>query len=157
MSGVDPGLAPQRRVLPPVYLLAALVLTVILHHRLPLATSLPRPWNLAGLAPAVLGVVMMAVPAGAFLRSGTGLVPFREATVLVTRGFFRFTRNPMYLGMASLVLGVALLCGSVGSLLPLPGLVWVLHNRFVIAEERFLEAAFGAEYRAYRQRVRRWL
>ena len=84
-------------------------------------------------------------------------MPFDEATTLVTGGSYRFTRNPMYLGMVLILLGAALGRGSLGAFLPIPAFVWVIRRQFVLPEERFLEEAFGDAYRAYKQRVRRWI
>jgi protein-S-isoprenylcysteine O-methyltransferase Ste14 len=56
-----------------------------------------------------------------------------------------------------MLLGGALVFGSLGALLPLPLFVIIIQRRFILGEERFLEAAFGDEYRAYRERVRRWV
>jgi protein-S-isoprenylcysteine O-methyltransferase Ste14 len=77
--------------------------------------------------------------------------------VLVTSGWYRITRNPMYLGMVVVLCGVALMAGSVGAWLPLPAFIAVIHYRFIRGEERFLEEIFGQPYRDYRARVRRWI
>jgi protein-S-isoprenylcysteine O-methyltransferase Ste14 len=92
-----------------------------------------------------------------FKRAGTGIEPFDEATTLVTIGFYRFTRNPMYMGMFLMLLGVAFLMGGIGALLPLPLFVLIIRNNFVLGEERFLEAAFGQHYLDYKFEVRRWI
>lgn len=76
---------------------------------------------------------------------------------LVTSGVFRLTRNPMYVGLAAAYAGVAALLGSWWPLALLP-LVLVAVDRLVIArEEPYLARALGAQYEAYRRRVRRWL
>jgi protein-S-isoprenylcysteine O-methyltransferase Ste14 len=76
---------------------------------------------------------------------------------LITYGLYRFTRNPMYLGLMLIVLGVAILQGSLAAFLPLPVFAWILQTRFVRGEERFLESLFGAEYLDYKSTVRRWI
>jgi len=149
--------APARRVLPPIWLLLALLATYALDRWLPLVHILRVPWNFTGLVPLALGVLMSIMSAGAFRRAGTPVVPFEQSTTLVTGGWFRVTRNPMYLGLALIDTGVALLAGSLGAFLPLPILVAILHLRFIRGEERFLEGIFGDEYRVYRTRVRRWI
>ena len=148
---------PVRRVLPPIWLLLGLAASYALDRWLPLATVLPVPWNLAGLALLILGSVMSVMSAGAFRFAGTPLMPFEPSTRLVTGGWFRLTRNPMYLGLVLVQAGVGMLEGTFGALLPLPVLASILHFRFVRGEERFLEGIFGEEYRSYRGRVRRWL
>jgi protein-S-isoprenylcysteine O-methyltransferase Ste14 len=63
----------------------------------------------------------------------------------------------MYLGMVLLLVGVALVFGSLGAFLPIPLFVAIIQHRFILGEEAFLESAFGDEYRSYRERVRRWI
>jgi protein-S-isoprenylcysteine O-methyltransferase Ste14 len=144
------------KILPMAWLLIAIVLAVAMHRWVPLARLFDAPWRWFGLAPGVFGLWMMAVSARAFRKADTGLLPFAEVTALVTDGFFRYTRNPMYLGMASLLFGVALLLGTAGALLSVPLFVWVIRRNFILAEERFLEETFGKAYLAYKRRVRRW-
>ena len=94
---------------------------------------------------------------GNFRRSRTSLVPIRPATTLVISGPYRFTRNPMYLGLAALTAALGLLMSSWWPVLLLVP-VLVIVRVFVIApEERYLQRRFGAEYFDYMRRVRRWL
>ena len=94
---------------------------------------------------------------GKFRRSGTSIVPIRPATTLVLSGPYRFTRNPMYVGLAALTISLGLFMDSWWPMvLLLPALLIV--RVFVIApEERYLERRFGADYVGYTRRVRRWL
>lgn len=103
------------------------------------------------------GVVLDGAAAGYFRRIGTNVQPFKPSTVLGTDGPYRFSRNPIYLGFAITYAGLAIAMDSVLALvLLIPCLIVV--DRFVIArEERYLAAKFGADYDAYRARVRRWL
>jgi protein-S-isoprenylcysteine O-methyltransferase Ste14 len=108
---------------------------------------------------AAVGVSLDAVALLHFLRRRTTINPLKpdSASALVTGGIYRFTRNPMYLGSATLLLAWALYLGNVAAFAGVP--LFILYmNRFQIApEERALEARFGAEYLAYRTRVPRWL
>ena len=148
--------APARRVLPPVWLLMALVASFALDRYSPIARLVSAPWKYLGYIAMALGAVMAISSARAFRRAGTPVVPFEPSTTLVTGGWFRMTRNPMYLGLTLILFGVALIDGTLGAFLPLPVFVAVLHFRFIRAEERFLEGIFGDQYRDYRAQVRRW-
>ena len=123
----------------------------------PLYQYIHEPLAFAGVAAVLMGIAMAALAAGAFKKAGTGIKPFDEATLLVQSGFYRFTRNPMYLGMFLMLTGVAFLMGSVGAALPVLLFVVIIRNHFVLAEERFLEASFGQQYLIYKSSVRRWL
>jgi protein-S-isoprenylcysteine O-methyltransferase Ste14 len=105
----------------------------------------------------VLYVAIFISALATFRRKRTTLIPNRPATALATGGPYRFTRNPMYVSMALLYLGVALFTNSwwiVGMLV----VVLIVVDRAVIArEERYLAAAFPDEYAAFRGRVRRWV
>ncbi len=147
----------KRKIVPPVYLLAALILMTVMHFTMPLAEFVPDPYNYGGALLVVLGLGLAAVSARAFKAADTGIVPFDEATALVTSGLYRYTRNPMYLGMVFLLLGTAILFGTAGSALPIPFFVWIIHNNFIVGEERFMEEAFGEQYLEFKSRVRRWL
>lgn len=121
----------------------------------------------APLALRVTALVVLALVGGglalagdlAFKRARTTINPLKpqNATALVTGGIYRYTRNPMYAGLALVVLGWAAFLGSAVALLgPVAFVAYI--TRFQIApEERVLSAKFGAAYRAYTVRVRRWL
>ena len=104
-----------------------------------------------------LGLALIIWAALLFRRAGTGIVPFSDATALVAEGPYRFTRNPMYLGMAAMLLGAALLLGSLTPFLVIPAFMALIAERFILPEEAMLEREFGERYAAYKLRVRRWL
>lgn len=106
----------------------------------------------AGIAIAVAGVIQ-------FRRSHTTVNPMtpERTSALVSSGIYRYTRNPMYVGMLLALLAFSVVLASPASLLILPAFV-VYMNRFqIVPEERELARHFGAEFQAYRARVRRWL
>jgi len=147
----------RHRIIAPVYFLASAAASVGLHLGMPIAALVPSPVNLAGgvLVAAGLGITLWA--AGLFHMAGTPVRPFKQSTALVTSGVYKWTRNPMYLGLASALLGVALLLGSLGAFIPIPFFIWQIRRKFVLPEEEFLEGIFGGRYLEYKARVRRWL
>ena len=148
--------AKQRKILPPIWLLLFVGLVFLTHRGLPIMV-LPDWLSHISRGFTAIGILIIAWPILAFLRASTGVVPFSPATSLVTGGLYRFTRNPMYLGMSLILLGGALHAGSLGALLPVPLFPIVIQQRFILAEEQFLESTFGAEYLTYCTQVRRWL
>lgn len=147
----------KRKIIPPIYALLALGAMALLHSYWPLRQLLVPPYSLVGGLWIALGLTLIGFAMGGFKRAGTPVIPFERSTALVTDGIYRYTRNPMYLGLTLVLLGAALLFGSLGALLPVPVFLLIVRQRFVLGEERFLEDIFGAEYLAYKQRVRRWL
>lgn len=148
----------MRWLIPPILFVLCAIAMVLLARFAPIAVVLHAPWNLIGLAPIAAGCVLGALGAGLFFfREHTNVHPFHEADKLVTGGIFRYTRNPMYLGLALILCGIWCLTGAIS---PVAGIVVfiIVSNRFYIAwEEQMLREKFGAAYEEYCRRVRRWL
>ncbi len=149
----------ENRVPPPVVGAVIAVGMWLLARWLPLVQfSLPAP-VLVGLLVASIGGVVSTAGAREFRRARTTVNPLHpeRASSVVKAGVYRWTRNPMYVGMAIVLLGCFLSFGGLSALSGLPVFVWYI-NRFQIKpEERVLEAKFGSEYVDYRSSVRRWL
>lgn len=110
-----------------------------------------------GWALIAVGVVLGPVSAGRFVFRRTTLKPHGSASALVTDGAYAWTRNPIYVGLAAIYLGVALVLGAVWPL-PLIAAPLLLLNSVVIPfEEARMRDLFGSAYEAYCARVRRWL
>ncbi|WP_120996719.1 methyltransferase family protein [Stutzerimonas urumqiensis] len=104
------------------------------------------------------GGIALMLWAGLFmLRRRTTVNPYGTPRKLLVDGPFRVSRNPIYLADSLIYGGVALLWGSLWPWLLLPALVLVMQRGVIVHEERLLDQLFGADYRAYRSRVRRWL
>lgn len=147
----------KRKIIPPVYLLITLILMWLLQYSLPVYQYLHEPVAYLGIVLVFCGIIISAVSASMFKKADTGITPFDEATALITAGFYRYTRNPMYLGMFLMLFGVAFLLGGIGALFPIPIFILIIRNHFVLGEEHFMEAAFGQQYLEYKSAVRRWL
>jgi protein-S-isoprenylcysteine O-methyltransferase Ste14 len=147
----------KRKIFPPIYLLLGLLLIAYLHTRVPLAVILSGGVRLVGLVFVLLGVSITLWAGGSFRRVGTPLIPFRQPEALVVTGLFRYTRNPMYLGMLLLLIGVAWSTGTLSPWLIPPLFVVIIHYRFILGEEALLREVFGDDYSRYRSKVRRWL
>lgn len=147
----------KRKIIPPVYLLLALIAMGLLHRFLPAAQLIQRPFTYIGVVPLVAGLLIAITAVSAFRKAGTPVVPFEPSTALVTTGMYQYTRNPMYLSLVLILLGVWLLLGTLSPLVPVVAFVWIIQSNFIHGEERFLEEIFGDDYRAYKRRVRRWL
>ena len=152
---------PQRtsgiRFPPPFLYVGVLLLGLLLQWVVPV-NPLPRTFSrtmaVVLLLPG-LGLVFWSI--WLFLRARTSPLPMRPTTAIVRTGPYRWTRNPMYLGMLLIYIGFALLFDIFWALVLIP-LVTTLVARLVIhREERYLQATFGEEYRRYQTQVRRWI
>lgn len=90
-------------------------------------------------------------------RAGTTADLSTPATALVQDGPYRLSRNPIYVAIALLYLGISLLLGNVWGVLLLPLWLAIIDWGVIRPEERYLEDQFGTPYRTYRERVRRWI
>jgi protein-S-isoprenylcysteine O-methyltransferase Ste14 len=117
-------------------------------------TGWPR-W--IGLIPFLSGAALTVYAAGLFTQAGTTVRPFQLSTALVTSGPYRFTRNPMYLGMVIALIGVGLMLGSLTPFLVIAAFAVLIDRRFIRVEEAMLQEAFGSAYTEFTSRVRRWL
>lgn len=123
-----------------------------LAFRLPAALPVALVLTLAGAVIAVLGV-------WEFRCAGTTVdprVPHRSAC-LVDSGIYRFTRNPMYLGMLLVLTAGAVYLGNLAAFAVLPVFVVCMNRLQICPEERFMQEKFGEAYRDYTARVRRWI
>jgi protein-S-isoprenylcysteine O-methyltransferase Ste14 len=122
--------------------------------------GLGLPVGLRMVAATVLLIAGLALPlaGGArFKASKTNIHPWKPATSVVRSGVYGYTRNPMYLGMAVIYAALSLFGNSLIALAGLPLALAIMHYGVIAREERYLESKFGAEYRAYKSAVRRWL
>ena len=147
----------QRKIVPPVYMLLVLLAMVGLHWVAPLARIVAPPLSYLGLLPLCVGVVITGAAARTFSRVGTPIRPFERSTKLVTGGIYRYTRNPMYVGLTLILIGAWMFLGTASSLAPIAVFIWIIQEGFIRGEERFLDEIFGEQYRGYKNRVRRWI
>ncbi len=145
------------RMYPPMYLGLSILLMCALHHFVPVKQLVDWPGRYWGLVPMVVGLLIGLTARIMFARIGTTIKPFQESSKLVTSGPFRFSRNPIYLSMTMLLVGIGMLLGSVTPFLVIPVFFLIIDKRFIPVEEAMLAQTFGAEFDAYRGRVRRWL
>ena len=122
------------------------------------AVEVPLVVAIAGYLLAGSGLAVLAASVVGFAQQGRGtLAPYDPPVALVARGPYRYTRNPMYVGVLAILLGLSIAHGS-GALLWYAGLVAACFATFVMFyEEPRLEARFGEPYRAYRSTVPRWV
>lgn len=142
---------------PPQCLLLALLAMVTLHVMLPIMPVVPRAWFWGCAAIAVLGIVVGRLAFTQMRRNGIAPGFASLPPVLLTGGCYRYSRHPMYMGMALLLLGEATMLGSLGALLPLPVFMLAMHARCIRDEERRLNDQFGPRWLDYRRRVRAWI
>jgi len=152
----DPD-SPHVIVLPPLLYVAALAAGLLLNWAFPepILYGDARYW--IGGALAAIGVLIAAWARSLMERAGTNVNPMLPTTAIVTTGPFRFSRNPLYIALNLMYVGLALLTNAGWVLALIVPVLLVMHYGVIRREERYLEAKFGDAYRGYRARVRRYL
>ncbi len=147
------------KIPPAIVFLVHLLLVWLVAEYLP-HTQIEVPGRLAlvqviGTAGVVLGVVA----AGLFRRAGTTLDPVgvEKASKIVDSGLYRFTRNPMYLGLTLILIAWIIWKSNGLGILGVISFVWYITEFQIKPEEEALTEKFGEEYEQYRRRVRRWI
>lgn len=142
---------------PPLIYAGFFVAGLLLQRLLPLP-KLPVFFSrVAGLMLGGVGLGLALGSVALFRQAGTNVAPIKPSTTLVKAGPYRFTRNPMYVGLSFLYLGLGLWRQVWWALILLPGLILMIQHQVIAREERYLERKFGAAYVDYKRLVRRWL
>ena len=147
----------RKRILPPVYLLVAITAMIVLHFLSPVRKVIVHPYNYLGMLLVLLGLVANIWSGIYFIKRKTTFMPFERSVQLVTDGPFRLSRNPMYVGMVVMLIGVAVLLGSVTPWVMVPAFAVLIDRWFIALEEQAMEETFGQEYLDYKSRVRPWI
>lgn len=147
--------APAVRFPPPLVFLGFLLLGPVL-QMLVWLPPLALPWPIAA-AITVAGLAVIIAAEQRFRKTGENPIPWTGTATVIETGIYRFTRNPMYLGMAIMQAGLALWLGSLWALLLVPVSAAIIQTAVIAKEEAYLATAFGDAYAAYCQRVRRWI
>lgn len=151
---------PSRTPWPPILMAATFAAGLALDAATGSKLSGHAPFSMTeatGVAIIVLALANDVWCARLLARHGTTIMPHRAVSTLVTEGPFRYSRNPIYVSHVALVFGLGLLLGSPFTLLLTPALAFALTRLAIEPEERHLLKKFGAAYRAYMARTRRWL
>lgn len=147
----------MKRIPPPILMFAGLGCEWLLSGYLPLVRIDMEPERWLGYVAIALGVVLALTALAMFAKARTTPIPHGVPRVFVASGPFRITRNPMYLGLVLILLGSAPQFGG-ASAVAVPFLFGaLLSSVFIPPEEQAMMTQFGADYRDYSTRVRRWI
>jgi len=156
----DASVSPLMRVpVPWVFILVYLV-GVAVQHFLPVVIRLPNLASIirvAGFVFVGVGIAVAFSAVGIFRKTKTTTVPHETPSTLVISGPYRFTRNPMYVGLTLIYLGVAGTRNEIWPVIVLPLLLAYINFLVIPVEEQNLHGVFGVEYQKYSERVGRWL
>ena len=149
----NPGVVAR----PPLLYLVAFLVALVCQWVWPMPIFGQTGALLPGLALIAPGVAIALWGRRTMQAAGTNINPTLPATAIVTSGPFRYSRNPLYIALTLLYLGLTLAFNTLWGIIVLVPLLIVMHRGVVLREERYLEKKFGESYRQYRSRVRRYV
>lgn len=142
---------------PPAIFVLLIIAGWGINNIVPLAIGVPASFLPVGVAITLTGVAIAILVNGTFKRVGTAIEPWKPTTSLVTTGFYRWSRNPIYFGFCLFNIGIGISTDNLWILLSfIPGAILVFYIA-IEKEEIYLEQKFGQEYLDYKQKVRRWV
>ena len=154
---VTPPDHPNVIALPPPMYGGALLLGFIFHLGMPLPMLPDALGSVIGICFCLTGLGITSIATHQFKNAGTNVRPNKPTKRIVTDGIFSATRNPIYIGLTLIYVGMSFVMGSVWPVIFLVPLLFLMQVGVVEREEAYLERKFGQEYLDYKARVRRWL
>ena len=149
-------LTREKGPMPPVIILIAILFQIALHKLLPIMIIFEKMYWI-GIVMGFLGFFIFTGSTLLFRINKTTMIPFQDPSFLITNGIYKYTRNPMYLGMLFVQFGIAIYFGSISPII-IPFLfIPIMNSRIIQHEEVMLEKQFGESYIIFKNSVRRWI
>jgi protein-S-isoprenylcysteine O-methyltransferase Ste14 len=157
MAEADLNDHPGVRIIAPIVYGGFLLIGLILQYIFPVPAFLPTliAW-VAGWLICVASLFFIVPAMRSFRSVRTTMIPYRPVSSLVTGGVYSVTRNPMYVSLLLLYLGISVALNFLWPIALVPALIVAMDRLVIVKEEAYLTRRFGDEYRRYRERVRRW-
>jgi protein-S-isoprenylcysteine O-methyltransferase Ste14 len=147
----------NRQLIAPVLASICLTAMFLMNLFFPLFPIVPLPFRLVGFLLSGAGFALCFTAKRQFEKAGTNFYPFNDPQKLVTGGLFRYTRNPMYLGLVVFLAGVWMVLGSLSPLAMVMVFLLAADRWYIPYEEHRLTAVFGKAYQAYQAKTPRWM
>lgn len=145
------------KITPDRYFAALLGMSILLHSVFPVLKIISYPYSLIGIILFITGILIAFVTNSILLKNETSIKPFKTPSVLITSGPFKYSRNPIYLGMTIALFGIEIFLSSLSPFI-FPILFILYINKSIIPmEQHNLEKLFPEKYLDYKSKVRRWI
>lgn len=145
------------KIRPPIVATAYLLIALLLDRVLPDPRIIDETYRFAGAVVFVIGLAVSVWAINVFRKIDTTHEPFGRPTALAVHGPYRLSRNPMYVGVALALVGIAIFTGRALFFLVPVAFIFTINSSHIPREEKLLQDIFGTAYDEFRQRVRRWL
>ncbi len=147
----------MRKIMPPSYFYLLLIILLITHFVFPKVSWIPSPIRYIGILPILYGIILNLWTDHLFKILSTTVKPYEFPSTLIMTGPFKISRHPMYVGMLSILLGTAIICGTILTLFYPILFIILMEMLFIPFEEQNLTQLFDEKYHQYKKRTRRWI
>ena len=147
----------SKKIYPPTYFNLSWFIMIMLHFFYPIFVLYTGLWKLIGVLPIIFGGYLNLAADKLMKVYSTTVKPGKESETLIENGVFKFSRNPMYLGMAMILIGIAIILGSLSPFIVVIIFVYLIKNFFIKVEESMLEKKFEKKWINYKNNTRRWI
>ena len=150
-----PGVYPP----PPLFYVLIFLSSILLQNQFPFSIALfdTTLFLILGVVFISMGIIILLPALIKFFKTKNTLITIKPANSLQTLGIYSISRNPMYIGLLSIYIGIAFFKGNYWTFMLIPIMIFVVTYFVILKEEKYLDRAFGVDYKAYRQKVRRWI
>ena len=144
---------------PPLIYVVVFLAAVFIQKKISIDDSVfhSKPAKIAGVLFLIVSLFFMVTSLRQFFISKNTLIPIKPASSLQTKGIYSITRNPMYVSLALVYLGISCFVGNWWNIILFPLLLLIVQEYIIKREEKYLVRRFGQEYIVYKTKVRRWL
>jgi protein-S-isoprenylcysteine O-methyltransferase Ste14 len=147
----------KNRITPDGFFIILPAIAILLNLIFPIVKIVFFPFNLIGIILIIIGILMTLWTNSLLLDNRTAITPYEIPSFLITSGPFKYSRNPLYLGMAVALFGLGVFLGSLSPIFSPIIFVLVIERLFAPMEENNLEKKFGKKYLDYKKKVRLWI
>ena len=145
------------KIKPPFIALFCILLALLLNYLFPNLRLINSPYNKIGFILVIFGFANLIWSFYLFRKNKTPIMPGKKPAFVVAEGPYKLTRNPMYLSVTVILLGVSFYIGNIAGFAA-PLIFFLMVNRiFIPYEEKLMEELFGEKYLSYKEKVRRWM
>jgi protein-S-isoprenylcysteine O-methyltransferase Ste14 len=156
---IDKSKGPGVYIPPPLFYVLIFILALFIQRMIPIADSFFQLGIIkaVGIIFLIIALFFLASSFMMFFKSKNTVILIKPASLLQNTGIYRISRNPMYLGLAIVYLGITCIIGNWWNIILFPLLFLIIQEYIIKREEKYLELEFGQQYEEYRSKVRRWL
>ena len=156
---INKSKGPGVYIPPPLFYILIFIAAVFIQKRIPISDALFRSWAIkaVGVFFLIVALIFLVRSLRQFFLTKNTLILIKPASSLQTTGIYGITRNPMYVGLAFVYLGITCFIGNWWNIILFPVLFIIVQEYIIKREEKYLQLEFGQGYSDYKRTVRRWL